>query len=346
MRGVREATMRPSVRRLMKHAAIPLLTFFLVGLFVVLQFFSAPSALGNLRSLAPAETSSPAATLQGFRTQVSRASQLLLEAYRQNKAEPGFFWSQAVKDKVKEAESLFGRAARTLDLSQVPPVELDHRRLEATLLLKEILDRVPLPPANELPGIDPTIQSWNVPGTEIRIVRMPDGPRAGEYLFSSDTVNLLPDFYELVRNEPDTNGATEDFYDFFSQSPGYLLPPEMVRAHRGIAVLVPDRDQRAGGMAMDRARARARHRDRGGAGCGSTGPFPCRVGDPAQTLDRKRTLAGGFGRGVDLCCTRRRLSDQSYRAPSTTRSRKSRKGSHISQRCGASCDFPARSPTT
>lgn len=226
MRGVREATMRPSVRRLMKHAAIPLLTFFLVGLFVVLQFFSAPSALGNLRSLAPAETSSPAATLQGFRTQVSRASQLLLEAYRQNKAEPGFFWSQAVKDKVKEAESLFGRAARTLDLSQVPPVELDHRRLEATLLLKEILDRVPLPPANELPGIDPTIQSWNVPGTEIRIVRMPDGPRAGEYLFSSDTVNLLPDFYELVRNEPDTNGATEDFYDFFSQSPGYLLPPK------------------------------------------------------------------------------------------------------------------------
>jgi MscS family membrane protein len=226
VRGAWEATMSSSVRHLMKDAAVPLLTVFLIGLFVILQFFGTPPALGNLRSLSPAETSSPGSTLEGFRTQASRASQLLLEAYRQNKSEPGFFWSEGVKDKVKEAESLLARAARTLDLSQIPPVELEHRRLESTLLLKEILDRVPLPPASELPGIDPTLQSWNVPGTEIRIVRMPDGPRSGEYLFSSETVNLLRDFYELIRQEPDTNGGAEDFYDFFSQSPGYLLPPK------------------------------------------------------------------------------------------------------------------------
>lgn len=218
--------MKFSARHLANDAAIPLLTVFLVSLFVALQFFGSPPALGSLRSLAPAETSSPRATLEGFRSQTARASQLLLEAYRQNRSEPGLFWSEGVKDKVKEAESLLARASRALDLSQVPPVDLEHRRLESTLLLKEILDRVPLPPSTNLPGADQTLQSWNVPGTEIRIVRMPDGPRAGEYLFSNETVNLLRDFYQLIREEPNANGATEDFYDFFSQSPGYLLPPK------------------------------------------------------------------------------------------------------------------------
>ncbi|MET0531982.1 MAG: hypothetical protein ABW003_27235, partial [Microvirga sp.] len=211
---------------LMKGSAIPLLCLFLVCLFVVLQFLAVPAVLGNLRSLAPAETSSPRATLEGFRDQSAKAAELLLEAYRQNRSEPGIFWSPEVKEKVKEAESLLARASRTLDLSQVPPVELEHRRLESTLLLKEILDRLPLPPSSEVPGSDAKLQSWNVPGTEIRITRVADGPRSGEYLFSSETVNLLRDLYQLVRDEPNASGATEDFYDFFSQSPGYLLPPK------------------------------------------------------------------------------------------------------------------------
>lgn len=218
--------MRTSARNLMKDAAIPLLCLFLVGLFAALQFLGAPTALGNLRSLAPAETSSPRATLEGFRAYSAKASQLLLEAYRENKAEPGLTWSREVEEKVKEAESLLARAARTLDLSQIAPVELEHRRLESTLLLKEILDRVPLPPQSEIPGDNEKPQSWNVPGTEIRIVRMPDGPRGGEYLFSSETVNLVRDFYQLVRNDPNTSATAEDFYDFFSQSPGNLLPPK------------------------------------------------------------------------------------------------------------------------
>ena len=221
-----ESAMRTSARNFMQEAAIPLLCFFLVVLFITLQFFATPAALGDLRYLAPAETSSPRATLEGFHSETTRASQLLLEAYRQNLNEPGLSWSQGVKDKVKEAEALLARAARTLDLSQVPPVELEHRRLEATLLLKEILDRVPLPPAGDIPGGEEKPASWSVPGTDIRITRQSDGPRAGEYLFSSQTVDLLDDYYQLIRDEPNTNGSTEDFYDFFSQSPGYLLPPK------------------------------------------------------------------------------------------------------------------------
>jgi MscS family membrane protein len=209
---------------------MPLACLLLALAFIALEFFATPGAVGNLRLLAPVETSSPRATLEGFRSSVSQASALLMEAYRQNKSEPGWRRSQAVVEKVAEAEMLLARAARALDLQNIPPVEFEHRSLEATLLLKEILDRVPLPDPNAIPGdahgMTQPVSNWNVPGTEIRIVRVADGPRAGEYLFSSDTVQRLDDFYNLIRKQPNLGGSTEDFYDFFSQSPGRLLPPK------------------------------------------------------------------------------------------------------------------------
>jgi MscS family membrane protein len=221
--------MTMSLRRTFKDAAIPLVCALLVVFFIAFQFFAMPPALGNLRLLSPAETSSPRATLEGFKTNVARASSLLMEAHRQNRSEPGLFASQSVNEKVKEAEALLARAARALDLRGIPPVELEHRRLEATLLLKEILDRLPLPDSNAIPGDSEVtahaMPNWNIPGTEIRIARISDGSRAGEYLVSSETVQQLEDFYKLIRDEPNTDGSAEDFYDFFSQSPGYLLPP-------------------------------------------------------------------------------------------------------------------------
>jgi MscS family membrane protein len=65
-----------------------------------------------------------------------------------------------------------------------------------------------------------------VPGTEIRIVRVPDGPRAGEYLFSRETVQQLEDYYRAIRDTPEPSSQGEDLYGFYSQSPGYLLPPK------------------------------------------------------------------------------------------------------------------------
>lgn len=222
--------MTMSPRRTLQEAAVPVVCALLAVFFVAFQFFATPSALGTFRFLAAAETSSPRATLEGFRTNVARASSLLLEAYRQNKADPSLFQSQSVKDKVKEAEGHLAQAARALDLRDIPPVEMEHRRLEAPLLLKEILDRLPLPDPNTIPGdaeiAKQAVPSWNVPGTEIRIVRVSDGPRTGEYLFSRETVRQLDDFYTAIRNEPNVSGSGEDLYDFYSQSPGYLLPPK------------------------------------------------------------------------------------------------------------------------
>lgn len=218
------------LRRILQETALPLICALLVVLLIALQFFGTPPALGSLRLLAPVETSSPRATLEGFRSNASQGSVLLMEAYRQNKSEPGLFRSKDVQEKVVEAEALLARAARVLDLRDIPPIELEHRRIEATLLLKEVLDRLPLPEPDTIPSDADVaarpLPGWSVPGTEIRISRVADGPRAGEYLFSSETVRQLESFYGLIRNRPNLHGSTQDIYDFYSQSPGHLLPPK------------------------------------------------------------------------------------------------------------------------
>ena len=37
---------------------------------------------------------------------------------------------------------------------------------------------------------------WRLPNTEIDFVLIEDGPQAGEWLISSETVNRLPEFYD------------------------------------------------------------------------------------------------------------------------------------------------------
>jgi MscS family membrane protein len=226
----REGAMMISLRQALREMAVPLVGALLLVLFIALQIFGTPQALSGLGFLSPAQTSSPRATLDSFRGDVSRATALLMEAYRESRSEPGLSWSESVTKKVAEADALLVRASQTLDLGDIPPVELEHRRLESVILLKEILDRVPLPDPGRIPGDDEVAgkppANWSVPGTDLRIVRMADGPRAGEYLFSSGTILGLEGFYRLIRNEPNLSGAQTDFYDFFSQSPGHLLPPK------------------------------------------------------------------------------------------------------------------------
>ena len=225
-----DSAMMISLRQALREMAIPLVGALLLVLFIVLQVLGTPQALGGLGFLSPAQTSSPRATLESFRADASRATALLMEAYRESRSEPGLSLSEGVTRKAADADALLARASQTLDLRDIPPVELEHRRLESVILLKEILDRVPLPGSSAIPGDDEVAAkppaSWNVPGTDLRIVRVADGVRAGEYLFSSGTVLGLESFYRMIRSEPNLSGAKTDFYDFFSQSPGHLLPPK------------------------------------------------------------------------------------------------------------------------
>ncbi len=60
---------------------------------------------------------------------------------------------------------------------------------------------------------------WTIPGTEIQIAQVKTGPRAGEYLFTPETLSRLPEFYAKVKDLPYKPGASVGWYDFSTYSP-------------------------------------------------------------------------------------------------------------------------------
>ncbi|MDJ0897103.1 MAG: mechanosensitive ion channel family protein [Alphaproteobacteria bacterium] len=180
--------------------------------------------------LTPADTSSPAATLDSFLTNTTAHYQ------SGDRIAASFLASgrlQLSADELAQARQIAfyaKRATQCLDLSQVPEALILRQGPEFIILLKEVLDRVKLPPREEWPTLEAVaaqgLESWRIPGTEITIRRMPDGPNAGQYLFSAETVARLKEFYEAVRELPYQETSTPGWYDRYIENPkGLTLLP-------------------------------------------------------------------------------------------------------------------------
>ncbi|MCC7440000.1 MAG: mechanosensitive ion channel family protein [Bdellovibrionales bacterium] len=151
-----------------------------------------PVGLASLpvNPLEPLRTESPKDTLRSFLAAMAR--------YR-----------QAAPRNRAGATGHLDRAARTLDLSEVPALFRDEAAREAALLLKEVIDRVGGLEGFGAPGEDAAkgLLRWRIPGTEITLVRIEQGERAGEFLFSRDTVARSKEFYQKVRALPYVQGS-------------------------------------------------------------------------------------------------------------------------------------------
>jgi MscS family membrane protein len=122
---------------------------------------------------------------------------------------------------------------------------------ERALQLDEVLNRIPLPPVEDIPDSDAvardSLRKWRIPDTEIDIVRIGSGPHAGEWVFSAETVEDLPEFYALVKDLPYKPGPAHELaalyrtvshnrasslYEAYSNSPAglLLLPPRWMLA--------------------------------------------------------------------------------------------------------------------
>ena len=111
------------------------------------------------------------------------------------------------------------KAGQFLDTSGISPVLRNTVTIERLLQLKEILDRIELPSLNDIPNREAIARSsakkWRLPGTAIDIVLIENGPRAGEWLVSADTVNELPEFYEQVKDLPYKPGPAKQLADVY-----------------------------------------------------------------------------------------------------------------------------------
>ena len=174
---------------------------------------SAQEGLIDPYPLRPPDTASPRDTLQSFQRYTREAIQRW-----QNRE------SLAAFDQVR------AKALRTLDLSAVPPAVRRDRGSERAVQLLEILDRIELPPLEEIPDAAAVqaedLQSWTIPNTEITIARTQEGPQAGKFQFTARTIEQLPAFLASVEYLPYKPGALVGLYEDLIYSPGPLLPLE------------------------------------------------------------------------------------------------------------------------
>ncbi|MDQ0506265.1 mechanosensitive ion channel family protein [Xanthobacter agilis] len=146
--------------------------------------------------LDPLETSSPSATYQSFLRQSHRLQQKYLE-YAAHKTRAGEV----------ELAAIILRTHRLLELEPLPPAIRDKVASAAITYLVDILNRLPEVPAADIPGAPgrdwgKLPAKWNIPGTDIQIAQVEKGLRAGEYLFTADSLEDLPKDYALIVDQP------------------------------------------------------------------------------------------------------------------------------------------------
>ncbi len=160
--------------------------------------------------LEPVDTSSPRATFLAFRDNTEKA-------YR----------SWLLRAGAPETDAQVRRALRTLDLRQVGEALSYEIGIADALYLSETLNRIDLPPLDSIPDATAVaaqgLTRWSIPGTEITIAKVADGERAGEFLFTSESVARAHQFYDLVRDRPVQHGPA-DMIETWRAAPGDAMP--------------------------------------------------------------------------------------------------------------------------
>jgi MscS family membrane protein len=190
----------------------------------------APVALGStpvpqgaaaaMSPLAPLDTSTPRALLRGFRDTLDRVYTnvrhgLTTEARLEN-------------------AHLIVQVLSCLDLTEFAPSLATTKGREAATCLKEVFDRIELPPDSAIPDAAAvkadSITRWRIPGTEIVLMRIDAGPRQGDFIFTPETVERAESFYLRVRKLPyKPDAGSPGLYEAYVTIGGDLIPESFVR---------------------------------------------------------------------------------------------------------------------
>ena len=171
-------------------------------------------AADDTNPLRPADTSSPRATLHSFLDAFDAIQRPMVELMQTYVASDRLYLDADERQRQRAALAQAPKLFRFLDVSQISPVLRETVSIERALQLDEVLERIKLPAWDDIPDRDAVsrsgIKRWRLPDTEIDIVQMADGDRAGEWLFSAATVERLPEYYERVKALPYKPGPASD----------------------------------------------------------------------------------------------------------------------------------------
>ena len=170
-------------------------------------------------------TESPRATLESF-VQLRDAGEAAIARY----------WEEQNSANFRPLLILTAQFAELMDLSSVPAASRDEVASDTLDALLDILGRAGLPSLATVPDAeafdeDGTPAQWRIPGTPIRIMRVDDGPREGEFLFSARTVEVAPQFLRRIRHLPlQTSLGFDSWTDAMAQIHGPMIPAGLVFA--------------------------------------------------------------------------------------------------------------------
>jgi MscS family membrane protein len=178
--------------------------------------------------IAPIQTESPRSTLQTL-YRLRDDLEVALSTYSQ----------QRNSTNLGRIVLIMEQLSALIDLSQVPLASQRETGSDTVLYLLDILGRIEPVEATALPGTDDlddqTVTGHRVPGTPLRIVEMAEGARAGEYLFSADTVRSAPRFFAGVKPLPlRTSLPLRSWHEMGNQLAGPWIPVTLVSALPGI----------------------------------------------------------------------------------------------------------------
>ncbi len=155
--------------------------------------------------LEPMDLSSPRATLNTFMELGDTAYQHLSEILQGTPSRASVHQQIVIGTKMNSV----------LDMSKIPQAISWDIGLDGILYLYEVLSRMELPAAKDIPDAaayadvendqqakDKPVITWTIPHSEITLVRITEGPRTGQFLFSSQTVIRAKEFYEKTRSLP------------------------------------------------------------------------------------------------------------------------------------------------
>ncbi len=181
---------------------------------------------GAQHPLEPPDTSSPRQTLSTFLTAVDQMLLIIRDEGTGRRSQQGL-------QRLLEFDV---RPVRTLDMSEVAPEARVKTSRSAQVYLYEVLSRIELPAMQQVPGAEeieatPDLDRWTLPHTEIRIRRVPEGPRRGEFLFDPETVARAQEFYERTRDLPYLRQPPiENFSSFLDVYGGWNVPVAAIDA--------------------------------------------------------------------------------------------------------------------
>ena len=173
----------------------------------------------------PVVTDSPRSTLKSF-LQLSWEFEDTLLAYRERQ-------THELSNRIWV---LAPRFFQLIDLSSVPKATRWDAGVDVVTSLLDILGRVAVPHIGNVPDRDAfdddeSPAKWVIPHTPISIVRIEQGPREGEFLFSTRTVELASVFAKRIAHIPlHSKLGIESWSVTLPQFHGPMIPVRLVSA--------------------------------------------------------------------------------------------------------------------